>query len=230
MNGPAAEVACAELDAIAFKKEKSHARRFAARSGVAICDALRQVLCAAASPRSLAELITDRRLVIEKQDARRQLRKLQQADAWQRKRTSRRPPVTHWQGWFDGSASPNPGQIGIGAVLRSPFNEFIDISRVGGLGDSSQAEYLALLALLGAASLQGVIVLTIYGDSRTVIDDVTDAHRVESLAAYRCDAQQLCAAIGEVEFRWIPRAQNSRADGLSQKAARQLQMRTFRDV
>ena len=224
MNRPAADAPCAELDAIAFKKEKSHAKRFAARSGIALCDALRQVLCAAALPRSLSELITDRRLAIAQQAARRQLRKLQQADAWQRKQTSRQPPVTHWQGWFDGSASPNPGQIGIGAVLRSPSDDFIDISRVGDLGDSSQAEYLALLALLGAASQQGVTALTIYGDSRTVIDDVTDAHRVESLAAYRCDAQQLCAAIGEVEFRWIPRAQNSRADGLSQKAARQLHM------
>lgn len=218
MSGVAADIPWAEMEAVAFRKEKAHAKRLAARTGVSERDALRQLLYATATPRSLAELIADRSALLARLDASRRLRKQQQAQAWQRKQACRRPPVAHWQGWFDGAASPNPGRIGIGAVLLSPAGVFIDMRQSGGDGDSSDAEYRALIALLEAALQQQVTTLTIYGDSRTVIEDVTNAHPVAVLADYRGHAQRLRDAIGTVEFKWIPRAQNCRADGLSQQA------------
>ena len=60
-----------------------------------------------------------------------------------------------WRGWFDGSAHPNPGKLGIGALLLGPNGERIEVSEAAGHGSSSDAEYAALTAVLrrGAACL-----------------------------------------------------------------------------
>lgn len=208
----------AEIEAIAFRKEKVAARRLAIRTGVSVADALHQLLTAAALPGSIIALVAHRRHAHAQQDHRRRLHQQQKTDAWQARQAARQPPVSHWQGWFDGSAFPNPGRIGIGAVLRSPTGELTEISRNGGQGDSNQAEYQALIALLAAAFHQQVPELTIYGDSRIVIEDMTGVHLVPVLTDYRRQALYLCTKIHALKFRWIPRAKNRRADSLAQSA------------
>jgi ribonuclease HI len=71
------------------------------------------------------------------------------------RKASLQPLATAWRGWFDGSAHPNPGQIGIGALLCGPDGQRVEISRRAGHGSSSDAEYLALTALLEAAGEHG---------------------------------------------------------------------------
>ena len=82
-----------------------------------------------------------------------------------------------WLAWFDGSALPNPGRIGIGALLRGPQGQVVEISRRAGEGSSSEAEYLALIALLEAALLHQPAQLTVHGDSQVVIDDLKPPRR-----------------------------------------------------
>lgn len=209
-----------DLSALAFHKEKTSAKRLAARTGVTESAALHQVLSLAALPGSLSQLIATRQHSVAQQSARRDLHKQQQADAWQRKQTLRWPQTAQWQGWFDGSASPNPGQITVGAVLKSPSGVQTDISRSEGEGDSNEAEYLALLAVLEEAVLQHVTTMSVYGDSRIVIEDVTGVHLVAALAPYRCRAQRLQTHFSDIQFHWIPRAKNSRADALARLAVR----------
>jgi ribonuclease HI len=129
---------------------------------------------------------------------------------------------TAWRAWFDGSAHPNPGDCGIGALLAGPGGERIEISRAAGYGNSSEAEYRALLALLDAAVARGAHGLTIYGDSKVVIDDVNgpDATAAVSLHTYRQAALALIAQLRGVTLRWIPRHKNGEADALSQRARR----------
>lgn len=147
-------------------------------------------------------------------------------------RFTQRPPAAlqaskdlQWQGWFDGSAVPNPGRIGIGALLRGPQGQTITISQAAGYGNSSEAEYLALTALLQAAVQAGVTQLAIRGDSQVVVNDVNlSAQAIAAgqgaavLAQHRQQVCALMAQVGEVELRWLPRHRNAAADQLAQQA------------
>lgn len=128
---------------------------------------------------------------------------------------------TPWRAWFDGSARPNPGQCGIGAVLRGPDGAGVELALPAGYGNSSEAEYRALIAVLEAAVEHGAFDLTVHGDSRVVIDDVNgaDALAAPSLAAYRARVHSLAARIPGLSLRWVPRHKNLEADALSQRAA-----------
>jgi ribonuclease HI len=125
-----------------------------------------------------------------------------------------------WRGWFDGSATPNPGRIGIGALLLGPDGERIEISRRAPDGTSGDAEYLALLALLEAAIEQEVKELLVYGDSQVIVYDVLQPQVPAATGhdRHRSLAFELMARIGTVAVRWLPRHRNAEADALSQRA------------
>jgi ribonuclease HI len=96
----------------------------------------------------------------------------------------------------------------------------VEVSRPAGHGNSSEAEYRALIALLEAAVAHGARDLTIHGDSRVVIDDVNgpDLYAAPALAAYRARVHALLASVPDVRLRWVPRHKNTGADALSQRA------------
>ena len=133
-----------------------------------------------------------------------------------------------WRGWFDGSAHPNPGRLGIGALLLGPHGERIEISEPAGDGDSSDAEYAALTALLRAAVKVQPVQLLLCGDSQVVIDDVLGATRTAArgLASQRAVARALMKQLPQVSLRWIPRHRNGEADRLSQMAIESLRAET----
>ena len=134
-----------------------------------------------------------------------------------------------WQAYFDGSAHPNPGKIGIGGVVISPSGIKIEISRAMGYGDSNEAEFYALNAVLDCALEQRPAKLIVFGDSRTVIDSV-NADRTQSkkntvslpacsTLQEQCEqAKQLIAQFTDISLIWIPRKKNAEADALSQNA------------
>ena len=127
-----------------------------------------------------------------------------------------------WRGWFDGSAHPNPGKLGIGALLLGPNGERIEVSQAAGYGSSSDAEYAALTAVLQAAL--GVrpppVQLLLYGDSQVVINDVlgTTPAGAKGLETQRATVVALLEQFTEVSLRWLPRHRNGEADRLSQLA------------
>jgi ribonuclease HI len=96
-----------------------------------------------------------------------------------------------------------------------------EISLAAGHGDSSHAEYRALIALLQAAVRHGADRLTVYGDSQVVINDVNGpAHAAApALHEYRGAVLALLAQLSEATLRWVPRHKNLEADALSQRAA-----------
>ena len=137
-----------------------------------------------------------------------------------RRKASHQGPPAAWRAWFDGSAHPNPGRCGIGGLLQGPGGASIEISQAAGYGNSSEAEYRALIAVLEAAVEGGAHDLVIYGDSRVVIDDMNgpELYAAASLTGYRMAAQALLARLRGVTLRWIPRHRNAAADALSQRA------------
>lgn len=210
----------ADLYLIAYKKERACSRRLAKNLGLSKETALRQTL-EAASDDSLSELIAQRQQKQAEAIASTLLRKQKKSAALAYKAAAAQPDPTAWLAWFDGSSHPNPGKMGIGGVLKNPNGDMINISFSGGQGDSSAAEYLALIAVLQAAVRAHIPKLLIYGDSRVVLDDVqTKQGGARILSTQRMQAQQLIAQLDDVSFTWIPRRKNAMADALSQQAAK----------
>ncbi|MFA9218286.1 MAG: ribonuclease HI family protein [Sphingomonadaceae bacterium] len=212
------------LTRAAFNGERVAARRLMARHGSSEAEALHQVLTVAAGDAGLAQLLAARALLQQRDSGRRAVReqRQQQQRAARSARLQPQAAPGGWLAWFDGSAHPNPGHIGIGALLCGPQGERVEISRSAGHGSSSEAEYLALTALLEAAVQHAATDLLVHGDSRVVIDDVQAGRRAaKGLEPHRRAVLALLAQLGSVTLRWVPRHRNGAADQLSQQGATQ---------
>ncbi len=214
-----------ELLLIAYKRERTMSRRLSRLTSLSAHAALTQILEKSAGTQSLAELVEARHR--ERAVAQQAQKQREQERAAARAAKIPMPAARDalaWHAWFDGSAHPNPGKIGIGGVLESPDGDIVKISAVAGHGDSCKAEYLALIAVLEAALSRSPAParLVIHGDSQVVIEDVLlDATRsAPALSSYATQARHLIAQLSDVRLQWIPRARNAAADALSQHAIR----------
>jgi len=227
-----------DLHSIAFKSELAASRRLARCNAQPPAAALAIVLGRAAKGQSLAQLVASRRQAQQACERAREIRLRRQQEKQQRHH-ARRQSVGQgdghtWHAHFDGSAHPNPGRLGIGATLTGPRGQAYTLSRRAGHGDSSDAEYLALIAILEAALEAGATPLALFGDSRVVIDDINNArqrpppHAAGRLSAagnarfagYRARALALLSQLERVTLNWLPRKKNAAADALSQQAIR----------
>jgi ribonuclease HI len=216
---PAGMIELFHLQQIAYKSERTASRRLAAAQGLGEEQALRRVLELNAGKAGLAALVAAR-TAVQLADARRSAaRDAVREEARARQARRHDGAATTWRGWFDGSARPNPGRCGVGARLEGPGG-IVEISRPAGYGNSSEAEYRALIALLEAAVARGISSLTVYGDSQVVIGDATgpDIDAAPSLHEYRAAARALMTRITGLHLRWVPRHKNAQADALSQRA------------
>lgn len=205
---------------LAYKKERASARLLQLRDALSEEQALTIVLQRQAGLRGLEAMLAERRQEKNRTAQRQHYRSAQQANQGNRTCQALNNPATDcWQGWFDGSASPNPGRMQIGFLLRSPQGDETAHGLPAGYGDSSEAEYLALHALLETAIQLGVTKLVIHGDSQVVIDDVLERRQrpCETLNTLRQRAQSLLARLPDVQLRWVPRHRNTRADALARQ-------------
>jgi len=209
-----------DLQTIAYKGERAASRRLARTHGLSDEQALRRTLELSAGQAGLPALVAERLALREAESARAAAREQVRASARAERETRHAGQPSAWRAWFDGSARPNPGRCAIGVLLCGPDGARVELSLPAGVGDSSAAEYRALIALLETALEQGAADLTIYGDSQVVIGDVTgpDANAASVLRAYRDRARALLARIERVSLRWVPRHKNQIADALSQRA------------
>jgi ribonuclease HI len=209
------------LATAAFKGERVAARRLAVRMQLSEEQALLQVLTLAAGALGLPHLLAEREALRQRDEERRLARQTASAHKLAARKVGMQPSAASWRGWFDGSAHPNPGQIGIGALLCGPDGQRVEISRRAGHGSSSDAEYLALTALLEAARDHGAHGLVVHGDSQVVINDVNlgAGRGAKGLDEHRARVVSLMAALDGVQLRWVPRHRNGEADRLSQQAA-----------
>ncbi|HTJ96168.1 MAG TPA: ribonuclease HI family protein [Rhodocyclaceae bacterium] len=126
-----------------------------------------------------------------------------------------------WQGWFDGSALPNPGKLGLGLVLMAPDGERHERSlHPAGSGCNNEAELLALCALFELADEMGARHLTIHSDSDVTVRYVNgrDSTAIPRLHLLVCRAQAWLPKFEQVDLRWVPRHRNQGADALSRSA------------
>ncbi len=210
-----------DLCAIAYKAERIASRRAARNRGLSEEETLKNLLETRAGTQSLGDLIQSRQQSALLAQAKIDARKQSKAEALAKKRADQQPDDTSWLAWFDGSSHPNPGKMGIGAVLQSPSGDITKICCAAGQGDNNVAEYLALIALLEEAARIQPDKLAIYGDSQIIINEVSNAAIPGALPFqnHRRHAMQLIRQLKEVTLTWIPRKKNTAADALSQQAA-----------
>jgi len=209
-----------DIDQLAYKTERAASRKLAQRLGISETEALLRTLTASAGALGLDALLAARRALLDANAIRRAARAERLARAAEQ-RHNRHASTTPWRAWFDGSARPNPGRCTIGGVLLGPAGARLELSQDAGYGNSAEAEYRALIAVLEAAVDAGADGLTVYGDSKVVIDDLNGpaCDAAPSLAPLRQRASELLARCGRTQLRWIPRHRNPEADALSQRAA-----------
>jgi ribonuclease HI len=209
-----------DLIEVAYKKERVHGRRLAKKLGISEDEALKKVMETVAGDQSLGTLISIRRQETDTYLAKATAARQAKADIRAKNFKANLPDPSAWLAWFDGATHPNPGKMGIGGLLKNPDGDVVtSISFAAGQGDSSEAEYLALLAILQAAVNAHSTKLIVYGDSRVVLDDVqTKTAGAPILDSHRTRARQLIAQLKDVTFVWIPRRKNEMADVLSQQA------------
>lgn len=131
------------------------------------------------------------------------------------------PSSAEWQLWFDGSAQPNPGRLGLGAVLVGPGGERRDCSVLApGHGCNNEAELLALAKALELARDAGARHLVLRGDSDFAVrhlrgEAVTQVGRLQALVAM---IRGELGGFASVRLEWVPRHRNPDADRLSRAA------------
>src|SRR3989344_2593399 len=122
----------------------------------------------------------------------------------------------------DGGARGNPGQAGIGVVIKDESGKVVEkFGRY--LGDNStnnQAEYEAVVAALQAAKKLGGTVLEFHMDSELAVRQLNHIYKVKNaeLQALLLKAKNLQAGFSKVTFTHVPRVENREADTLVNEA------------
>ncbi|MGH3716596.1 MAG: reverse transcriptase-like protein, partial [Micromonosporaceae bacterium] len=122
----------------------------------------------------------------------------------------------------DGGARGNPGPAGYGAVVLDPDSGDVLAERAEALGTATNnvAEYSGLIAGLTAALELGARVVDVRMDSKLVVEQMSGRWQIKhpGLRPLAAEAARLVRRFESVELRWIPRAQNTRADALANAA------------
>jgi probable phosphoglycerate mutase len=122
----------------------------------------------------------------------------------------------------DGGSRGNPGPAGYGAVVLDPDTEEVLAERAEGLGISTNnvAEYQGLIAGLRAAIELGATEVEVRMDSKLVVEQMSGRWQVKhpAMKPLALEAGTLVRELGSVRFGWVPRARNSRADALANRA------------
>ncbi len=138
-----------------------------------------------------------------------------------------------WSAHTDGSATPNPGRMGLGAVLVAPDGARHVLSEVApGMGCNNEAEARALMAALRATKALGARNVQAWCDNSVVVAQLGDpaAPPIARLAALFAEARDLLADFESASVRWIPQHRNQEADMLARAALGLTQPRTVRPL
>lgn len=128
----------------------------------------------------------------------------------------------HWTVHCDGSAMPNPGRMGIGAVITQPDGTRHTLSQAThATGCNNEAELRALTLALQALQGHGAKAVVAYSDNSTLVEQLGAAagaggvKPIVRLAPLYDEARALLGSFEEAQVLWIPRHRNAEADALA---------------
>jgi len=134
-------------------------------------------------------------------------------------------PPPAWVIHCDGSASPNPGRMGLGAVVTGPDGAVRhQVSEATTFtGCNNEAELRALMHALQWLAQQGLAASTpvqVFSDSSVLVEQLggRPAALLARLAPLFDEARSVLHAFDNVRLQWIPRHRNGAADTLARTA------------
>lgn len=137
-----------------------------------------------------------------------------------------------WVIQCDGSAVPNPGRMGLGAVITDPQGVRHTLSiDTHASGCNNEAELRALMAAIqhvqGCVQGREITPLLVRSDSSILVEQLggvggqpvkPTVKPIERLAPLFEQARLLLEACGPVQWQWVPRHRNTEADALARAA------------
>jgi ribonuclease HI len=129
-------------------------------------------------------------------------------------------PVS-WVIYCDGSAVPNPGRMGLGAVLIEPDGTRHTLSQAShSTGCNNEAELRAVMVALQSLQARGATALQVYSDNSVLVAQLAQAGSkpIERLSALFNEARALLGSFQDVRLQWIPSHRNAQADELARAA------------
>jgi len=124
------------------------------------------------------------------------------------------------EGYFDGSASPNPGLMSVGFCIKNKLGHIIVEDRANlQEGTNNQAEYLGLIMLLKRLITYKPEHVKIMGDSQLVIKQLKGEWKIKKpeLKDLYNQTYTLLEKLKRYELVWVKRELNSIADKLSKR-------------
>jgi len=120
-------------------------------------------------------------------------------------------------GAFDGSATPNPGEMKIGGFIKLYGKIITRYSDYIGYGTNNIAEYSSLLKLVREAQKLGIQNLYIQGDSQLIINQVNGIWKAKdpNMRKYRDKVIAILRHIKNWELKHVLRKHNKEADFLT---------------
>jgi ribonuclease HI len=134
------------------------------------------------------------------------------------------PVSLTWTAYCDGSASPNPGRMGLGALITAPDGQQHTLSQAtDARGCNNEAELRALMAALHLLRSLGARSVHACSDNSIIVAQLAPASNTASepiarLAPLFDEARALLAGFDEVRLQWVPRHRNGPADALARAA------------
>lgn len=124
----------------------------------------------------------------------------------------------------DGASSGNPGESGIGVLIRFSANSVQDhrISEYIGVATNNVAEYSALIRGLEEARSLGVRNITVFLDSELVVRQINGHYRVRNgnLKAFWSRAMHILRDFDSYIITHVGRERNREADTLARNAVK----------
>ena len=120
-------------------------------------------------------------------------------------------------GYFDGASRGNPGDAGAGAWLDGGDGSAVwETASYLGRKTNNEGENNAGILRVKAARERGVTRLTVRGDSKRVVSQLSKQGKINlpHLRELAHEAWRIAEGMS-VTYEWIPRERNKRADQLS---------------
>lgn len=122
----------------------------------------------------------------------------------------------------DGGSRGNPGPAGYGSVVWSADRSTVlaESKQAIGRATNNVAEYRGLIAGLDEAAKLGATDVAVSMDSKLVVEQMSGRWKVKhpDLAELHSQARALASRFEQINYTWVPRAQNSYADRLANEA------------
>lgn len=126
--------------------------------------------------------------------------------------------MSFYEGYFDGSAKPNPGIMTIGGFIKDPKSITIHTYSVElWHGTNNESEYLSFIRLLNDVIKLDITKIKLYGDSALVVNQVNRTWKAKDvrMRILRNKAILLLEGIDTWQLNHIKRGLNMEADLLT---------------